>query len=693
MAGLSLTKGAIVEFHGRRYTCGGRGPGGAYLLVPHTGRSNRSIKPEAAFDELAKGNLKIVQDTPDYEGEPMPDANFNITSLPEKERDNLLMRHFFMQKCLKFLDEGGKLSNAALSDFTRRTHSTYVGECRKKGRPVPASTMSASAVRRWFKKWTDSGFKLISLVHDAKGNSHSKLTPEQEDFLYTAIHDDYMNQQRKTARQVYDLMEAKINVENRARATQGKAPILTPHYNTFLAHLERIDLYDKLKARFNAAYALKVTRHYGITPPINRHLERVQIDHTLVDLYVDFGEKILVRPWLTLVMDSFSKAILGYWLTPSPASSESVMQALRMAVMPKNLHELGGDPKNWYWPMHGLPSELTLDNGKEFHGKDLEMAAAELGITLNFTPPRQPWFKSQVERMFGQINRSLLTQLPGQVFKYEPENHGMDYPHLTLEEFKRIFLQWITTVLHRHPNKDGYTPEELWTESVQKHGIPGSGLSYEYIDMCLSKAGGKKIVHSNGIHLHNLTFNNEWLSRLRNELAPKVGDGKPKVTVKWAANDVGKIWVLHPDIHQFFPVLSKEEYAHGRSLFSHKVVLREKLNRRKAKMQDATYADAVLAINQGIKALTEIRVAKGKKLGAKIARFVDGNPQKTKPRTEILRSPEPFDPHEPIQQFGEDLMDISTGKVPNQKPHASDSNNSTSCPLGDEVVILDDLEV
>ncbi|MEW8333931.1 MAG: hypothetical protein AB2692_23585, partial [Candidatus Thiodiazotropha sp.] len=309
MAGLYLEKGAVVEIKGRRYTCGGRGPGGSYLLAPHQGRGNHYLKPEALFDHVQNGDFKMVEDA-EHNGESLPDSHFDLTALSDPERDQVLMRHFYMQHLAEYRNGGGKLSNAALDNFARHTHKAYLKQCRGKVQTPPTKPMSASSIRRWFRVWTKSGFKLISLVRDARGNSHSKLTLEQQQYLEKAIDEDYLNTRRMTAKQVHILMKAKINVENRARKMDGRKPISIPHYNTLLAHIKRVDLFDKLKARYNVQYALKVTREYGITPPVNRHLERIQADHTQLDLYVDFGNAVLARPWLTLLLDSYSKAIL-----------------------------------------------------------------------------------------------------------------------------------------------------------------------------------------------------------------------------------------------------------------------------------------------------------------------------------------------------------------------------------------------
>ena len=659
MAGLHLEKGAVVEFHGRRYTCGGRGPGGGFQLYPHRGRSNHVLKPEAAFDALEKGQLIIVQEESDYDGDPIPSAHFDLSVLDESERDKVLMRHFYMKRLAHYRGEGGTLSDVALADFARRTHTDYVAECRKMERKRPSAPMSPAALRRWFKRWNESGFNSACLVRDAKGNSHSKLTRDQEDLLNQAIEQDYLDRTRVTARTAYTRMCARIRVENRIREARGETEIPTPSYNTLLSHLKKVDLFDKLKARYNAAHAQKVTRHYGITPPCRAHLERAQVDHTQLDVYVDFGRDILVRPWLTLVLDSYSKAILGFWITPEPPSAESVMQALKMAILPKDMRALGGDP-DWPWPMHGIPGELTLDNGKEFLGRDLEMAACELGITLNFTPPRSPWNKAQVEREFGVTNRSLLAQLPGQVFKYEPETHGLEYPHLKLDELKRLFLQYVTTVRHRKVNQEGHSPERLWHESVSKHGNPGTGLDPEYVAICLSKTEGERTVHNNGIQVHSLIYNNEWLSRLRNEMAPE-DDGqnkpkrKPKVKVKWSASDMGVIYVLNPFTHEYFAVEAKQEGVAGRSLYNHQVVLREQRARQKAGMSDDSYLDAELALHQAIQDLTALKKNKGKKKGARRARFEGGSPDTA--QTNVTTS------QVSIESINGDLVDTTTGEI------------------------------
>jgi putative transposase len=69
-----------------------------------------------------------------------------------------------------------------------------------------------------------------------------------------------------------------------------------------------------------------------------RPLERVEIDHTLVDTHIvdakDGGP--LGRPWLTIAIDVFTRVVLGFYLALEPPSRLSLALCLRHAILPKD---------------------------------------------------------------------------------------------------------------------------------------------------------------------------------------------------------------------------------------------------------------------------------------------------------------------------------------------------------------------
>lgn len=62
-----------------------------------------------------------------------------------------------------------------------------------------------------------------------------------------------------------------------------------------------------------------------------------QADHTLLDLWLRNDQKQPERPWLTVVMDDYSRAIAGYYLSFSAPSAYQTTLALRQAIWRKEL--------------------------------------------------------------------------------------------------------------------------------------------------------------------------------------------------------------------------------------------------------------------------------------------------------------------------------------------------------------------
>jgi hypothetical protein len=68
----------------------------------------------------------------------------------------------------------------------------------------------------------------------------------------------------------------------------------------------------------------------------------------------------LDRLWLTLLIDAYSRAILGMALLYEAPCIESIQGALRHAIWPKTSHRDLGIPGEWV--CYGIPQQLSLDN-------------------------------------------------------------------------------------------------------------------------------------------------------------------------------------------------------------------------------------------------------------------------------------------------------------------------------------------
>ncbi|MGC9333528.1 MAG: hypothetical protein ACP5JJ_05225, partial [Anaerolineae bacterium] len=153
-------------------------------------------------------------------------------------------------------------------------------------------------------------------------------------------------------------------------------------------------------------------------------LQYVFADHYRIDvLHVDDEyREILSRLWLTLLIDAFSRGVLGLFLAYEDPTIESILGALRHAIWPKTgLDELGIDLP---WACYGIPQRLFLDNAWAHHSYSLEELARELAgvgrytqMALVFRPPYQARYGGLVERIFGNLSGQLREMLPGAVLK------------------------------------------------------------------------------------------------------------------------------------------------------------------------------------------------------------------------------------------------------------------------------------
>jgi len=106
-----------------------------------------------------------------------------------------------------------------------------------------------------------------------------------------------------------------------------------------------------------------------------------QVDHTQVDvLVVDQTGAILGRPWLTVVVDTYSRCIMGLHMGMEAASAWVVGLALRHAILPKAYRD--GYELQQEWGTYGLPQYLYTDQGKDFRSQHIEQVATQLGIGL-----------------------------------------------------------------------------------------------------------------------------------------------------------------------------------------------------------------------------------------------------------------------------------------------------------------------
>lgn len=206
-------------------------------------------------------------------------------------------------------------------------------------------------------------------------------------------------------------------------------------------------------------------------------LQYVFADHYRLDvLHVDDEyREVLSRLWLTLLIDTYSRAALGLFLAYEDPTIESIQGALRHAIWPKTgLDEFGIDLP---WACYGIPQRLFLDNAWAHHSYSLEELTRALAgggrytqMELVFRPPYQARYGGLVERLFGNLSGQLREMLPGAVLKPDQRHwhNASQGACLLYRDVVRVVHQLVADYLHTpHRELGGLTPHEKWLTGLQ----------------------------------------------------------------------------------------------------------------------------------------------------------------------------------------------------------------------------------
>ena len=206
-------------------------------------------------------------------------------------------------------------------------------------------------------------------------------------------------------------------------------------------------------------------------------LQYVFADHYLLDvLHVDdeFRETI-GRLWLTILIDAYSRAVLGLFPAYEDPSITSIQGALRHAIWPKT--DLGKVGVDLPWACYGIPQRLFLDNAWAHHSYSLEDLARALAgggrythMELVFRPPYQARYGGLVERLFGNLSDQLRELLPGALLQPDQRHwhNASQGACLLYRDVVRIVHQLVVDYLHTpHRELDGLTPHQKWLTGLQ----------------------------------------------------------------------------------------------------------------------------------------------------------------------------------------------------------------------------------
>lgn len=389
------------------------------------------------------------------------------------------------------------------------------------------------------------------------GKGKVRLGAAIEEIITDVIESLFLSRQRRSV--------AAIVQEIRMRCVKHGYP--APARNTVEARVRRLDT-QKVAGRREGYRATKRLRPVtGETPATKAPLERVQIDHSPVDVIVvdECSREPIGRPSLTLAIDTFTRCIVGMLLSLEAPSATSVGLCLAHTVCSKQGYLLRLGLEEIEWPMHGKPQLIHLDNAPEFHSDALERGCDQHGINQDFRPMNEPHYGGIIERVIGTAMR-MSHELPGTTFSNVQERGAYDSEGkavLTLQELEK----WLVLAVASYHKKVHSTlkmpPATFWDRNVKPELITSVRDEKAFLIDFLPVV--KRSIGRTGFVIDYITY---YADSLKPWIASR--ERLDQFVIRRDPRDLSRVWVLDPQSNNYIELPYRSLSYPSVTLWEHK---------------------------------------------------------------------------------------------------------------------------
>jgi len=487
--------------------------------------AERSLSFDAIVHMMRVG--RITTDASFQELPPNTIENLTIDwgAFSDIERNSALAMYPFVkamdQLPIKFRDKRKHVEPMIAEVMSDETHSIR-----------PATPPEFRTLRMWYRRWVCAGKDIRALVvnHHKKGNRTPRRQEWELQEFKAAIDETYRNKIMGTKQDAWkaahDRLLLRAKHDGLKRSELGARKVIGKH--SIKKIIDKMELYDLTFVRHGKREADMLLRAIQKGPPCSMPLEETEADHTPLDmLVVDSEGRPLGRPWLTTIIDRYSRMILGFALSFTPPSWVSVMEALRMAVRPKeqflkDICEAAGRPFDFVnpYPCFGAGCLLFVDNAPEFRSNSMKQTSAALDMPIIDMPRARGDLKGRIERWLGILNRKVIHLAPGTTksnVKARRNYNSTKEACLTLPDIKWVITKYIVDSYNVDEHSmTGEEPLKRWLRGIAAFGerpAPPDDLLVPLTGLVVPRKLGPS-----GIEFETLRWNSNAFSRVRNRI-------------------------------------------------------------------------------------------------------------------------------------------------------------------------------
>jgi putative transposase len=386
---------------------------------------------------------------------------------------------------------------------------------------------SVRSIQRLVKKWEAEG--LAAFVQEGRQDKGTyRISQAWQDFIIAAY-----DKGKCTPAQVA------IKVKKKAKAEgQEKYPSHMTVYRVLAPIIEKQEQATNVRNIGWRGSRLALKTRDGEELVVEYSNQVWQCDHTRADvLLIDQHGELLGRPWLTTVIDTYSRCIIGLNLGFDAPSAQVVALALRHAILPK---KYGANYKLYVeWSAYGTPENLFTDGGKDFRSEHLQQIGVQLGFTCHLRD--RPSEGGIVERPFGTFNTEFFSTLPGYTGSnvQERPKEAEKEADLTLQELEQRFVAYIVNRYNRDldARMGNQARIERWEAGLLKQPVE---IPERHLDLCLMKATRRVIYRGGYLQFENLTYQNDALAAFAGE----------SVVLRYNPSDITTVLVYRREVER-----------------------------------------------------------------------------------------------------------------------------------------------
>ncbi|MBU3588475.1 Mu transposase C-terminal domain-containing protein [Polynucleobacter sp. 80A-SIGWE] len=433
-----------------------------------------------------------------------------------------------------------------------------------------------STVMRWLRitGGNSKNFKLVTENFIAQKRA-SRKAPEVIAVANEILDDFYFITKLHTQKpEDIETCTARINAELYKRGIVG-----TISLSTVKKIISKRPAYERDRIRLGATEAKHKHHHSSGGKWPSRALQRVEVDHTTLDLKVRdrLTGKDIDKPTVTVLKDCYTGYPLSIWISFQGESTARIIKAIQYALEDKSaIKDKYGLEHDWL-TTPAIWEKLVMDNALAHHADAMHSLAKDLGCSFEFSTVRSPWEKGAIENFMGRMNQALpLHGRPTKPHEVKSkQSKKLNEAVVYFDDLVQYLHKWMVDLYpHKIVKRKNTSPYMEMEKAIKTYdGLPKIHFTpcSDLLRMAISKPTFHKI-GSGGYETKGLTYRSRELS----QLVQTIGQDT-KFEIRQDINDIGEVFVCNPATNEWI-VVPEMDYAisKGKPLYQHEFERKKK---------------------------------------------------------------------------------------------------------------------